>query len=156
MTQVTASNEFRFLNNSAMLSLVLGIFFLMQCAEEILIERADAATFMIIIFNGMTLLFLVILCVMLYKIVSMDKKVTNEHKWFGNYEDEFLNYTNLKGYKYAFNTTIAFLAIGMLAGGVWTEEAAQLELWLYCKIVAAMSFISYALPIIKDLHSESE
>lgn len=156
MTEDSASNkEFKFLKGSGFLTLAIGLFFITDSVRVILFEFNDFPGFAENVFHVSEAVFLLATLFVLFKNINVFNSVPGKTSWLGRFDDEFLNYINMRGYQYAFNLAIITLFIGMFAGEIWPEATANINLHIFCKTVFAISLIGYSIPVLRDLYGES-
>ncbi|MBU2894104.1 hypothetical protein KO495_12350 [Colwellia sp. D2M02] len=145
-------DEQNFLKRNALLGLLVGTLFsgevLYIFLEQILM--CNSVIMGILRFSGLVIFILMI--VALFKTLNSANRVKKDAFWYGNLQDEYLNYVNLKGYKYVFNFSsfilFLFYVLAGFEGTVISNALLSLELRDFCKLIMSTIFFSYALPVL--------
>ena len=145
-------DEQNFLKRNALLCLILAGYFIFDIfytqLGEVLIDYPLLKNSLL--FIGAVLF--ISMVVILFKTCKSANRVAKNTSYFGNFHDEYLNFMNIKGYKYAFNfTSVYFLIVYILADfdGTWISGITTvISIQDFCKLSMGFIFISYALPVL--------
>jgi len=101
--------------------------------------------------------FAMLIGALFYVFKVFTNKVRKETSKYDNFQDEYLNHINMKGYKYAFNS--AFMSLNViLAVTVFSGDLlAVFSPKDFCQLVLGLVCISYSLPVLymlKDTEDE--
>ena len=154
--QSTANKELQYLKGSGFLALAIGLFFLTDAVRIVYFQYNNHSEIINLILNVIEGLFLLFMVVVLFKNLGAFTNVASKTAWYGKFDDEYLNHTNMKGYQYAFNLAIITLFIGMFAGDIWPDETSVVSLHIFCKTVFAISLLGYSFPVLKSLYDETD
>ncbi len=149
---VQPMDEQNFLKRNALLCLILAGYFIF----DIFYTQLDEALLDYSLLKN-SLLFIgvvisIAMVVILVKTCKSANRITKDTSYYGNFQDEYLNFINIKGYKYAFNfTSVYFLIVYILTDfdGTWISDITmEISIQEFCKLSMGFIFISYALPVL--------
>ncbi|MCP4988181.1 MAG: hypothetical protein GY928_19675 [Colwellia sp.] len=151
----TPANENDLLKSSALLGLVLGVYFMLNVISSWFLPlKEDYQLFT----NSLTFLIVVILImVLVYWVLTLvaAKKLPQSTYLFGVYKDEYFNHINNKGYKWAFN-----LAIMLLFSLVFIDSYSSIfntvSIADFSMFIMGFIFVAHALPVLFLLRGEAQ
>jgi hypothetical protein len=149
---VKPMDEQSYLMRNALLSVILGTSFVGESIyshfEQYLQSHSLINAGVSIIGGGI----FIGMIVMLIKTLNSANKVLKKTFYYGNFEDEYLNYINAKGYKYACNFILFFCFVIYILSDFNGTVASELMLSTstreFCQLTVGLIFISYALPVL--------
>ena len=106
-TVSSATNEQVFLQRNALLSFVLGVIFTAELFEELFASAIANNYWLDMSLTGMAIVTFMTVIVLLVKTVKSVGGISKSAFWYGEFQDEYVNFLNLKGYKWAFNIKLA-------------------------------------------------
>ncbi|WP_199609779.1 hypothetical protein [Flocculibacter collagenilyticus] len=147
--------ETNYLKNNALNMFFLSIFFIVSAAWPFIDRQAIPGAIYILMSLG---LLAIIITALTFGLKSI-KGLSKEHKqafWYGQFSDEYLNFVNLQGYKYAFNIAISALLITWLTAILGFSLTFQINTLLMVHALLAIIFLSYSLRVLYLLRAEDE
>jgi len=145
-------DEQNYLKRNALLCLVLGVLFSFSFFY-ILFEQDISS--MPILENSLLFVGAVIfisMMVICFKTINSANRVKKDTFYCGNFQDEYLNHVNLKGYKYVFNFVCFYFITIFICTGPTISEAIDflplISIRDFCLLTMGLIFISYALPVL--------
>ncbi len=153
-TDTMANRELRFLKSSALLSAVLGTLFIVDSVPLMLFQYQELPNVLRSTVHVMQILFILGLVYLLIKNISAINGVPSRTTWLSQFDDEFLNHTNMKGYQYAFNLAIAALFIGTLGGEIWVDYTDHIPIHVFSEFVLGIAMAGYSIPVLRALLGE--
>jgi len=149
---VKPMDEQSYLMRNALLGVILGAWFLGESLHgyfEQYLQSHSMISLAVSILGGVIFISMMVI---LIKVMKSANKVQKKTFYYGNFEDEYLNYVNAKGYKYAFNFILIFFFVvyflSGLDGTVASEVALSISIREFCQLTVGLIFISYALPVL--------
>ncbi len=154
-------DEQNYLKGNALLSLVLGVLFSFSFFYMLFEESISTSPVLeggLLFVGSIIFIAAMVIC---FKTVNSANRVKKDTFYCGNFQDEYLNHVNLKGYKYVFNfVSFYFITIFICTGPTSSEAIDFLPLISirdFCMLTMGLVFISYALPVLyllKDAEDE--
>ncbi|MCJ8292995.1 MAG: hypothetical protein MJK15_01190 [Colwellia sp.] len=153
-TQVNVKpiDEQNHLKRNALLYLVLGIifsfsflynFFEQTISAEPTLERT-------LLFAGFVLF--IVMIFVCFKVMKSANNIKKETFYCGNFQDEYLNYVNMKGYKYSFNFACFYLITIYIVTELYrnstSDFTAVIDISNFCVVTMGLIFISYSIPVL--------
>ncbi len=147
-------DEQNYLKNHALLCLSWATFIIFNFVYFIFAEQVSGES--ILDGSGVYLGFLIVgfitLMVMTFKTAIATTKVKKSTYYYGNFQDEYLNHVNAKGYKYVFNFMCFYLiALWLVTSGMEitaNELFSSISLSEFIMVTFGLMFISYAVPVL--------
>jgi hypothetical protein len=151
-------DEQNFLKRNALLSLSLGFFFSIDMMSILLTPTFKQYSWLELAATIVGTVLAITLVVMSFKTLFIARKISQDTFYCGNFQDEYLNHVNAKGYKYGFNFVALFLLSVYYISGfshMWIDEVSLLiNTREFAKFTAGLVFISYAIPVLYMLNSD--
>ena len=151
---MTVKNETRYLRSAGLLSFALGLLFLVSTLPEMLSLKEGWSAYVKTGFGVVEVFLFFVMMFYLIKNITTARAISNGAFWLGQFDDEFLTHTNMRGFKDAFHVLFLVLLTGMLVNGVfpaWTESQ---NISVFSKFVTASGLLGYSVPVLKTLYSE--
>jgi hypothetical protein len=150
-------DEQNFLKRNALLCLLLGLFFSSDLIYTVFQQQISAVPLLKYSLMLFGFFIFIAMLVMLVRTMDSANKITKETFYYGNFQDEYLNYINAKGYKYAFNFALFYLLSTYYITSVWGNDLASIiNISELSKFSAGIVFISYALPVLYMLNGTDD
>jgi protein-S-isoprenylcysteine O-methyltransferase Ste14 len=151
-TQSIVVNEEDCLYQNALLGLLLAALFTFQYLDMFIESLPEINTWLYVLFGIVYIAIWFMIIRTLIKVITSGKNISKDAYWFSVYEDEYFNYINNKGYKYAFNVLLAYLTIISIFG----TDFAPISIESFCKFGLILGFLTYSSTVIFLLKGKDE
>ncbi|RHW76272.1 hypothetical protein [Colwellia sp. RSH04] len=149
-------NEETFLKRNAFLSLILGIYFtygwVYIAIEPNFIIYAWLKPLCVVI-GAIVMTFLI---GSFFKALKSMEGINKTTVFYGNFEDEYLNFVASQGVRYAFSFVWIYLMVIYLAYPYFEDFFSGISIQLFAKYSMGLIFISYALPVLYLLQRSND
>jgi hypothetical protein len=149
---VKPMDEQNYLQKHALLCLFFGVLSSFNFIYILFSEQIRSVPFLheSLLFIGV--LGFITMVVITFKTAIATKKVKNSTYYYGNFQDEYLNHVNAKGYKYVFNFMCFYLITLWLVTFSMQISANELLLSIsfsqFIMVTFGLMFISYSVPVL--------
>ncbi len=150
----TPINEQIFLKKNALLSILVGLIFLLEPVWLILTPLISEHSQLEIISSIIRLTLVLTMLIVFVKTSASVRKAGKNAFWYSNFNDEYLNYVNNKAFKYSFYITAGFIGFYAYLGKHFITLFNDMPVSDFALFILGLSFIGYGLPIIVNLRGE--
>jgi hypothetical protein len=145
-------DEQNYLKRNALGGLLVGGLWSSEIITNFITLTLESSPVSFVFFGVVSFALLIALIFSFFKALSSANKVTKDTIWCGNFQDEYLNHVNLKGYKYAFNSVLFILllvyALVGFEGTAIGDALLSIELQDFCKLIMSTIFFSYGFVVL--------
>jgi hypothetical protein len=146
-------DEQNFLKRNALGSLFAGFYFFGGFFYSIMQPYIENNGVSLWPFALVAIAIIIVLFTSLIKTLSSGRKVSNDTLYCGNFQDEYLNYINAKGYKYAANFTglslfFVYVLITPFEETFLGTAVLSITIREFLDLTIGVLIFSYALPVL--------
>ncbi|NQZ20593.1 MAG: hypothetical protein HRT53_00930 [Colwellia sp.] len=152
----SADNEHLYLKSNALFSFALGFVFTFDVIDQAFSSIIENNHWVDILLTGMGVIVLLVLVVQLVKTLHAMEGLSKAAFWYGDFQDEYVNFINLKGYKWAFTMAISVLLIFCIFDDLADVAFSSISISDFSEFIVGLIFIAYSLPVIYSLYKDSE
>lgn len=152
----TAINEQVFLKRNSLLGVFAGLMFISSPLYKLLEHFITRYDWLYITLALLGAILGISIIITFLKIIKSMENVDRYTIWYNNFNDEYFNHINNKGYKYSFNASCTFLVFISVFGHHFQDVLVNLSFSDFAEFTLGLSFISYSLPVLFLLRGEDE
>ena len=149
---VQPMDEENYLKYFALFSLVIGTIFISGVLESFISQYFFNESVVTTSLNIIRVFLYISMVVIIFRMSAPANRVLKKTLYWGNFQDEYLNYISAKGYNYAFNFVFLYLVVAYLFIDLFGEfpESISLvqDLQGFCELSAGLMLICYALVVL--------
>jgi hypothetical protein len=145
----TVVKEEKDLYNNAITSLLVAAMFIFDYLDKFQEPLIKMYTLIYVLYG---IAFIAIFILLIRNLIKAATRMSKKNFWVDNYEDEYFNYINNKGYKYLCCTLLIYLTIFSIFG----KNFESIPIDSFCKFGAALGFFTYGLTVILLLKSKDD
>ena len=153
-TESTTISEHHFLKGNALLSLAIGLMFIAEMIEILFEPFINEHAWLDVSLTVFAFIVAIIVLIQIVKTLSVAGGLSKSTFWFGDFNDEYFNHLNLKGYKWAFNILCFILLFLYIFDDLTIIYFDSVTITDFAKFMIGFLFISYSLPVLYLLHKE--
>ena len=154
-TTSTPLIEQLFMKRNATLSIFIGFILIAEILDAMLTGLYGQYEWLESFASIAGVLIFLLMMITLVRLFRVSRNVSGSVFWFGNYQDEYLNHVNLKGYKYVFNIACFVLIAAFVLDDYSGAVATQYSIGELARVMAGVIFLSYGLPVWYLLRSDN-
>jgi len=157
---VQPMDEENYLKCFALFSLAIGTIFISGVIESFILQYFSNESVVAISLNFIRVCLYISMAIIIFKMSAPANRVLKKTLYWGNFQDEYLNFISAKGYNYAFNFIFFYLVISyFLIELFWTfpENVSVVEgLTGFCELSVGLMLICYALVVLYLLKGDDD
>ena len=152
----TAVNEQIFLKRNSLLGVFAGLMFISSPIYKLLEPIITEHDWLNLVLALLSLILGMLIFFTFFSTIKSMENVGRYTIWTGNFNDEYFNHINNKGYKYSFVTSCILLLDFSVFGRHLQNFLGGLFLSEFSDFMLGVIFLSYSLPILFLLRGEDE
>jgi hypothetical protein len=152
----SADNEYLFLKNNALLGFSLGVWFTSDVIGQVLSSFIGNNRWVDVSLMGVGIVVTLLFVVQLVKTINTMGGLSKAAFWYNDFQDEYINYINLKGYKWAFNIGLGVLFVFHIFDDHTNVTFNSISISDFSLFIVGVVSIAYSLPVAYWLCKESD